>query len=183
MLHNGRYIDQIKIETVETTNTEVITQIENYYFNIDYFFRKREDEMEAAKTFDKEKTLTLILQRLEEMRHENEFNRKCIELLKAEELFNDFNLSNRFMDLIFDDSSSHLFEAMSNIAKESMMNVFRELAPRLKWNINSPSTNLMPYYCPIMFVYDLFSKMVETLFFDVNIEKAIQDNTIDNNYF
>ena len=132
MLHNGRYIDQIKIETVETTNTEVITQIENYYFNIDYFFRKREDEMEAAKTFDKEKTLTLILQRLEEMRHENEFNRKCIELLKAEELFNDFNLSNKFMDVIFEDSSSHLFEAMSNIAKESMMNVFRELAPRLK---------------------------------------------------
>ena len=88
--------------------------------------------MEAAKTFDKEKTLTLILQRLEEIRHENEVNGKCMEVVKAEELFKGLSLSNRFMDVIFEDSSFHLFEAMSNIAKESMMNVFRELGPRLK---------------------------------------------------
>ena len=40
MEHNGRYIDQIKIETVKTTDEQVITQIENYYFDIDYFFRR-----------------------------------------------------------------------------------------------------------------------------------------------
>ncbi len=32
--HNGRTIDKIKIETIETTETEIITQIENYYFDI-----------------------------------------------------------------------------------------------------------------------------------------------------
>lgn len=32
--HNGRMIDKMKIETKETTPTEIITQIENYYFDI-----------------------------------------------------------------------------------------------------------------------------------------------------
>ena len=32
--HNGRTLDQIKIETRETTEDEIITQIENYYFDI-----------------------------------------------------------------------------------------------------------------------------------------------------
>ena len=88
--------------------------------------------MEAVKTFDKEKTLTLILQRLEEIRHKNEFNRKCIELLKAGKLIDDYILFSQFIKVLCEDSSFHLFEDMSNIAKESMMNVFRELGPRLK---------------------------------------------------
>jgi len=32
--HNGRALDQLKIETKETTENEVITQVENYYFDI-----------------------------------------------------------------------------------------------------------------------------------------------------
>lgn len=32
--HNGRRIDQITIETKETTPTQIVTQIENYYFDI-----------------------------------------------------------------------------------------------------------------------------------------------------
>ena len=32
--HNGRKIDKIKIETIETTENEIITQTENYYFDI-----------------------------------------------------------------------------------------------------------------------------------------------------
>lgn len=32
--HNGRTLDQLKIETKQLTDTEVITQIENYYFDI-----------------------------------------------------------------------------------------------------------------------------------------------------
>ena len=32
--HNGRTLDQLKIETREVTATEIITQIENYYFDI-----------------------------------------------------------------------------------------------------------------------------------------------------
>ena len=34
MSHNDRMIDQLKIETKETTETKIITQIENYYFDI-----------------------------------------------------------------------------------------------------------------------------------------------------
>lgn len=34
ILHNGRNIDQLKIETKEVTDTEIITQTENYYFDI-----------------------------------------------------------------------------------------------------------------------------------------------------
>jgi hypothetical protein len=32
--HEGRTLDQMKIETVQITEDEVITQIENYYFDI-----------------------------------------------------------------------------------------------------------------------------------------------------
>ncbi len=32
--HNNRTIEKIKIETKETTETEIITQIETYYFDI-----------------------------------------------------------------------------------------------------------------------------------------------------
>lgn len=32
--HEGRMLDQMKIETVELTPTEQITQVENYYFDI-----------------------------------------------------------------------------------------------------------------------------------------------------
>ena len=32
--HIGRTLDQLKIETKETTETEVVTRIENYYFDI-----------------------------------------------------------------------------------------------------------------------------------------------------
>ena len=32
--HNDRKIDQIKIETTEVTGEEVVTQIENFYFDI-----------------------------------------------------------------------------------------------------------------------------------------------------
>jgi hypothetical protein len=32
--HEGQMIDQIKIETVETTDAEIITQVENYDFDV-----------------------------------------------------------------------------------------------------------------------------------------------------
>ena len=34
ILHNDRRIDKITIKTVETTDEEIVTQIENYYFDI-----------------------------------------------------------------------------------------------------------------------------------------------------
>ncbi len=32
--YDGRYVDQITIETKETTETEIITQLESYFFDI-----------------------------------------------------------------------------------------------------------------------------------------------------
>jgi len=34
LTHNNKKIDKIKIETKEFTESEIITQIENYYFDI-----------------------------------------------------------------------------------------------------------------------------------------------------
>jgi len=33
LIYNNKKIDKIKIETVELTETHIITQIENYYFD------------------------------------------------------------------------------------------------------------------------------------------------------
>lgn len=41
MSYNGRDLDQIKIETVETTETQIITQTENYYFDVTDLIRAR----------------------------------------------------------------------------------------------------------------------------------------------
>lgn len=35
--HGGKKIDKVKCETKETTDAEIITQIENYYFDISEF--------------------------------------------------------------------------------------------------------------------------------------------------
>lgn len=42
--HNGRMVDRIKIETTQTTEDEVITQIENYYFDITECFGRGNTE-------------------------------------------------------------------------------------------------------------------------------------------
>jgi hypothetical protein len=34
LCHNGKDIDKVKIETKETTATQIITQIENFYFDV-----------------------------------------------------------------------------------------------------------------------------------------------------
>lgn len=34
MHHKGRTLDQLKVQTKETTEDEIITQVENYYFDI-----------------------------------------------------------------------------------------------------------------------------------------------------
>lgn len=38
IIHNNKKIDKIKIETQQLTEIEIITQIENYYFDITEFF-------------------------------------------------------------------------------------------------------------------------------------------------
>jgi hypothetical protein len=43
--HNGRKIDQMKFETKETSATEIITQVENYYFDITECFGRLDHEI------------------------------------------------------------------------------------------------------------------------------------------
>jgi len=38
--HEGRWIDKVTIRTEEKTATEIITQVENYYFDVTAFFLK-----------------------------------------------------------------------------------------------------------------------------------------------
>lgn len=42
--HNSRKFDKLKIETKEYTETEIITQIENYYFDITECFGSKKEE-------------------------------------------------------------------------------------------------------------------------------------------
>ncbi len=44
LTHNNRTIDKIKIETKEATEEEIITQIENYYFDITECLGSRKTE-------------------------------------------------------------------------------------------------------------------------------------------
>lgn len=128
-MNKERKIDKLKIETVQTTDDVIITQVENYYFDITDCF---DLESENKQEFDEEIILTRILQRLEELKGENEFNSNCIELLKSHKLFNDTKIMIEFLDVILNDQSLPLFKSMMDYRKMPIMNVLRILAPRLK---------------------------------------------------
>lgn len=125
---NGRNIDKIKIKTVQITNDEIISQVENFYFDItDCLKTNIKDEAE----FDERKTLTLIIKRIKELENVNDFNRKCIGLLREEQLLKDTELTIEFLDVIFKDKSLPLFENMMKHKKMPILNVLRIIATQL----------------------------------------------------
>lgn len=129
--HNDQQIDKIKIETKQTTELEIITQIENYYFDITECFG---NEIQLATSFNAEETLKKIKERIIELESLNDFNKKCIELLRKEQLFNDSKLAIDFLDVIFKDESLPLFESMMNNKKQPIMDVLRIIGKELNQN-------------------------------------------------
>ena len=129
--HNDQQIDKIKIETKQTTELEIITQIENYYFDITECFG---NEIQLATSFNAEETLKKIKERIIELESLNDFNKKCIELLRKEQLFNDSKLTIDFLDVIFKDESLPLFESMMNNKKQPIMDVLRIIGKELNQN-------------------------------------------------
>ena len=129
--HNDQQIDKIKIETKQTKELEIITQIENYYFDITECFG---NEIRLANSFNEEETLKKIKERIVELESLNDFNKKCIELLRKEQLFNDSKLTIDFLDVIFKDESLPLFESMMNNKKQPIMDVLRIIGKELNQN-------------------------------------------------
>ena len=126
--HNGRMIDKIKIETVQTTETQIITQIENYYFDITEFYDQATNENMA---FDEEATLEQIKNRLLELERKNDDNKKAMALLRKGKLCKSEYL-NKFLDMLFEDESFTLFEDMYNHKKKPAMDVLRIIGEKLR---------------------------------------------------
>ena len=128
MEHNNRKIDKIRIETIDDTKVDIITQIEAYYFDITEFISDEDDEEEK---FDEKVVLTKIKNRLIELEQINDFNKKCIGLLRSNKLFEDDKLIMEFLDILFEDESLPLFESMMKFKKKSMLLVLNVLALEL----------------------------------------------------
>ena len=131
LIHDNKEIDKIKIETKQLTESEIITQIENYYFDITDCFGNK---TQLDKSFDEEKTLAQIKERIIVLERLNEFNKKCIGLLKTEELFKDTKLTIEFLDVIFKDESLPLFEIMMENKRKPIMDVLRIIGKQLNEN-------------------------------------------------
>ena len=129
--HNDKKIDKIKIETKKTTALEIITQIENYYFDISDCFGNK---INQVNSFSEEDTLKKIKERMIELESLNDFNKKCIELLRKEQLFNDIKLTMDFLNVITKDESLPLFESIFNNKKKPIMNVLRIIGKELNEN-------------------------------------------------
>lgn len=127
--YNNKKIDKIKIETKQITEREIITQIENYYFDITECFG---NQVIQDKSFDEESILQLIKERIIELETYNDFNKKCIGLLKTEKLFSDSNLTIDFLDVIFKDESLPLFESMMKNKRTPIMDVLRIIGKQMK---------------------------------------------------
>ena len=71
---------------------------------------------------------------LDQLKTLNDFNKKCIELLRKEQLFNDSKLTMDFLDVIFKDESLPLFESMMNNKRKPIMDVLRIIGKELNNN-------------------------------------------------
>lgn len=129
--HNGKKIDKIKIETKQTTEIEIITQIENYYFDISECFG---EDNKTDTIFNEKTTLEKIKNRMLELQSVNDFNKKCIDLIKKGELFKDSKLTMEFLDVISKDESITLFDDMMNNKRKTIMDVLRIIGTELNEN-------------------------------------------------
>jgi hypothetical protein len=126
---NEKKIDKIKIQTIETTAQEIITQIENYYFDITECLDNSSEEKEE---FNEEKTISQITDRINEMKLENKFNFTSIEKLKQGDLFDNIELTIKFLKVISEDESLPLYEKMMIVTGTPILDVLRIVAPNLK---------------------------------------------------
>ena len=126
--HNERYIDQMKIEARKLTDLEIITTIENYYFDVTECLVQNHP---VADHFDEEATMAKIVERLLELETENEFINECIDLLKIGELYKDMDRFKAFIDVIFKDEIMVLFINIYNQKKKPVMTVLENIVPLL----------------------------------------------------
>lgn len=126
--YNDRRIDQIKIETKQETANEIITQVENYYFDITECFGQSN---QPDSTFDERDTFEKIKSRIVELEAINEFNKQCIYLLKKGKLFKDFQLTMDFINVILKDKSIGLFDDMMKYKKKPIMEVLSQIGEEL----------------------------------------------------
>lgn len=131
LIHDNKKIDKIKIETKQVAENEIITQIVNYYFDITECFGK---EVRQHKFFEEESTLQKIKERIIKLEMQNDFNKKCIALLRKEELFKDTKLTIEFLDVKFKDESLPLFESMMENKRKPIMDVLRMIGKELNEN-------------------------------------------------
>jgi hypothetical protein len=129
--YGSKKVDKIKIETKQLTESEIITQIENYYFDITDCFGVK---TEHRKSFDEEKVMAQIKDRIKVLEGLNDFNKRCVALLITEELFKDTKLTIEFLDVIFNDESLPLFESMMENKHKPIMDVLRIIGKRMNEN-------------------------------------------------
>jgi hypothetical protein len=130
--YDERKIDKIKIKTMQLTDYEIITQIENFYFDITEFFWREESD----NFFDEDQILAKIKERIIELETLNDFNKKCIGLLRAGEFFEDskMDLVMKFLDVILKDESMVLFKSMMDNKKKPILIVLEIIGRELNEN-------------------------------------------------
>ncbi|MFY8165691.1 MAG: hypothetical protein ACOVJ8_03795 [Sediminibacterium sp.] len=75
-----------------------------------------------------------IEERIKVLEGLNDFNKKCIALLRTEEFFKDTKLTIEFLDVIFNDESLPLFESMMENKRKPIMDVLRIIGKRMNEN-------------------------------------------------
>lgn len=130
--YDERKIDKIKIKTMQLTDYEIITQIENFYFDITEFFWREESD----NFFDEDQILAKIKERIIELETLNDFNKKCIGLLRAGEFFENskMDLVMKFLDVILKDESMVLFKSMMDNKKKPILIVLEIIGRELNEN-------------------------------------------------
>lgn len=124
LLKNGeKHIDKLQIETTHNTDYEIITQIENYYFDISICFQKR-----PFIDFDEKETIKKIITQLKELFNQGQGFDKFYLGIKTGSILNNTDLLIEFYNLVEENNMLGNFKILMQERKKSMMDVLREIS-------------------------------------------------------
>lgn len=132
MEHNGRQIDQIEIKTRKLTPDKIYTTTEKFYFDITECFGP---DPNIDPNFNLEEALEKVKQRLLEMAQEDDFKKKCIDMVNNGELLNNYkntDLLLKFLDVLREDESYPIYQRIRINKKLPVLDVLRKMEGEMR---------------------------------------------------
>lgn len=128
--HQGRRLDRITIQTIDSSTEGVRGETAHYYFDITDCFPV---SIPKDVNFNEAETLNQIVARMNALQQATEFNWECIARLKNRQLWDDVPRLLAFTEVMLSDEPlASLFDAMMSQRKQAIMSVLDRVAGQIE---------------------------------------------------